>query len=118
MSRRFQSFVAAGLMIGVSACTKPAAPGPSATDARTGRGTVRGHVRLMGTPPENGAIRMRADLMCEQVNSGRAVVQETVMAAGDGSLRDVLVQLNGSFPDTAAPSASVIVDQRGCTYQP
>jgi hypothetical protein len=72
----------------------------------------------MATPPKNAAIRMRADPMCDKVNGGQPVVQQTVVASSDGSLANVFVQLLGDFPDRRSPTDPVIIDQRGCVYVP
>lgn len=82
------------------------------------RGTIRGHVRLTGTPPPNPAIWMRDDPMCRQASAGKPPVQEIIVARPDGSLANVLVQLQGSFPATAAPTDPVRIDQQGCLYTP
>ncbi|MEO8258852.1 MAG: carboxypeptidase regulatory-like domain-containing protein [Acidobacteriota bacterium] len=92
--------------------------GGASAAAQTGRGTVRGHVRLIGELPGNPVIRMSRDPMCAQINSGKRVIQETVMAALDGSMANVFVQLEGSFPDTPVPTEPVTIDQRGCVYTP
>ena len=88
------------------------------TPASGARGTIRGHVRLMGTPPEHAVIRMRADPMCDHANNGRQVVQETVVTGPDGSLANVFVRLRGSFPPTTVPNDPITIDQRACTYSP
>jgi hypothetical protein len=79
---------------------------------------ITGHEHLTGPPPENERIRMRADPMCDSVNGGRRVTQETVVAGPDGSLANVLVQLQGEFSNEAVPPAPVGVDQIGCVYVP
>ena len=56
--------------------------------------------------------------ICAKINAGKRVVQETVVAALDGSMANVFVQLDGSFPDTPIPSQPVTIDQRGCIYTP
>ena len=93
--------------------------GATVAAAQTGgRGTIRGHVRLVGDLPGNPVIRMTRDPMCARINAGKRVVQETVMAALDGSVANVFVQLEGSFPDTPVPDGPVTIDQRGCVYTP
>jgi len=82
------------------------------------RGTIRGHVRLQGELPGNPVIRMTRDPMCARINAGKRVVQETVLAALDGSMANVFVHLTGSFPETPVPTAPVTIDQRGCIYTP
>jgi len=82
------------------------------------RGTIKGHVRVAGKAPGNPIIRMGMDPMCSQMNAGKRVVQETVVANLDGSLANVFVSLQGSFPRTPVPTGPVTIDQRGCVYRP
>jgi plastocyanin len=81
-------------------------------------GTIKGHIRLQGKLPGNPVIRMGRDPKCAQANRGKLVVQETVMAALDGSLADVFVRLQGTFPATPVPTTPVVVDQVNCIYRP
>jgi hypothetical protein len=82
------------------------------------RGTIKGHVRLSGEEPGNPVIRMGKDPMCAAVNRGKQVVQENVVASLDGSLANVFVRLQGTFPPTPVPSEPVTIDQRSCVYIP
>jgi plastocyanin len=81
-------------------------------------GTIVGHVKLMGTPPGNAAIRMGMDPFCAKVNAGKRIFQEIVLTTKDGGLANVFVNVQGSFPKTPVPSAPVVIDQQGCTYRP
>ena len=81
-------------------------------------GTVRGHVRLATRAPGNAVIRMGMDPKCADAHRGEQVVQEIVAATADGSLANVFVQLEGSFPETPVPAEPVVVDQRGCLFVP
>jgi len=92
--------------------------GAVAAAQASGRGTIKGHVRLIGKLPGNPVLRMRGDPMCARLNQGKQVVQETVAAALDGSLANVFVKLEGSFPDAPAAAQPVTIDQRGCIYTP
>jgi len=83
-----------------------------------GRGSIKGHIRLMGKLPGNPIIRMGKDPMCAKINAGKRVIQETVVATADGGLMNVFVRLQGSFPQTPVPSAPVTIDQHGCIYAP
>jgi len=83
-----------------------------------GRGTVKGHIQLMGKLPGNPVIRMGMDPMCAKANAGKLTVQELVVAARDGSLANVFVKLDGTFAPTPVPSQAVTVDQHGCVYSP
>ncbi len=99
---------------------EPEQKGQAESSAVTvGRGIIRGQVRVLGTPPPNVTIRLRADPMCERVSGGNRAVQQTVMAGPDGALANVFVKLEGTFPGaTVAPEPPVTVDQRSCIYTP
>jgi plastocyanin len=109
--------VAATLIVFTVACQKSTPPDSQASTP--GRpGTIKGHVRLMGPAPENPDIRMRSDPMCAMANAGQRVQDDLVTAGPDGSLANVFVQLQGTFPETAVPPEPVSIDQRGCIYFP
>jgi len=82
------------------------------------KGSIKGHVRLMGKSPGNPIIRMGMDPMCARINAGKRVIQEAVLAALDGSLANVFVSLKGTFPQTPVPTTQVLLDQHGCVYTP
>ena len=52
------------------------------------------------------------------LNAGRRPVQEIVTATLDGSLANVFVRLDGTFPATPVPQQPVVIDQRACMYVP
>ena len=81
-------------------------------------GRIKGHIRLSGKLPGNPVIRMGMDPMCAQINRGTQVVQETVVAAADGSLANVFVALQDKLPQTPVPTTPVTIDQKGCIYRP
>ena len=81
-------------------------------------GSIKGRVRLTGKPIGNSIIRMGLDPKCNQLNSGKRPVQETVVVSADGGLANVFVRLQGSFPATPVPTDPVTIDQRGCIYFP
>ena len=91
---------------------------PTTAPAQSGGGTIKGQVKLTGTLPRNAPIQMGADPNCLKINAGKRVVQETVLLAADGGLGNVFVHVQGTFPPSAAPSASVVIDQQGCVYHP
>ncbi len=104
---------------GAASCRRAPRSEVSAVASRpAGRGTLKGHVLLTGTPPDNDIIRMRTDPMCDRANSGKRVLQEAVVRSQDGSLGNVFVHLEGSFPDAPVRSGPVLIDQRGCVYLP
>jgi hypothetical protein len=105
----------AGLLIAFSV----AATDPRFAGAQTPkRGSIRGHVRVNGKPPGNPVIRMGMDPMCAKLNAGKRPIQEIVAATADGSLANVFVSLQGSFPASPVPAEPVLIDQRACIYVP
>jgi len=109
---------ALALAVFASSCTKPPDLESDANATPVARGTLRGHVRLMGDAPTPEVIRMNADPMCMKASGGAHVTDETVIVAEDGSLANVFVELVGTFPDTPVPADPVFIDQRGCLYSP
>jgi plastocyanin len=102
----------------VAAAVLTAGPVAGGAGQTAARGTIKGRVRLSGDLPGNPVIRMGRDPMCAAINRGKQVVQEAVMAGLDGSLANVFVRLQGTFPPTPAPKEPVTIDQRGCVYLP
>jgi hypothetical protein len=102
----------AGTNLLLSAQTRPARIAPPGT------GTITGHVRLAGKPPGNPVIRMGMDPKCADLNRGRQVIQEQALVTADGSVANVFVRLEGTFPPTPAPAAPVVIEQRACIYGP
>lgn len=113
--RRMHVHVAATLFAAALCLTGAVVP---AAGQAGSRGTIKGRVKLSGPLPGNPVIRMGMDPKCAQANAGTRVVQETVVAAADGSLANVFVRLQGTFPQTAVPAEPVVLDQRGCVYRP
>jgi hypothetical protein len=90
----------------------------TAAEAQSTPGTIRGRVLLSGKNPGNPIIRMGRDPKCNQLNTGKRVIQETVITGTGGGLANVFVKLEGRFPAAAVPIAPVTIDQRNCIYMP
>jgi polysaccharide lyase family 4-like protein len=86
--------------------------------AQASLGTISGHVVLAGKEPGNPFIRMGVDPKCSALNAGHRVIQESAMIAADGSVANVFVRLDGTFPNTPVPAEPVVIDQRACFYRP
>jgi plastocyanin len=112
--------IACLLAVGVAAasCRKTQDLDDPPTVTPVARGGARGHVRVTGAVPPNDVIRMNADPMCSKATDAARVTNDAVMAASDGSLANVLVELVGGFSDTPVPTEPVSIDQRGCLYLP
>jgi plastocyanin len=89
-----------------------------AAAVQLGRGTITGHIGLIGKLPGNPIIRMGKDPMCAKLNAGKRVIQETVVAAVDGSLANAFIKLQGPVAEAPGPTGSVTIEQRGCVYSP
>jgi hypothetical protein len=79
-------------------------------------GSLKGSIKLEGTPPEAQTISRRSDAYCEQ--QGEAKTQDFVVS--NGGLQNVFVYVkdglgNLKFP---VPTTPVVLDQKGCTYVP
>jgi plastocyanin len=104
--------------VALIAVAAAAADGIDPTAQTAKRGAIKGHVKLSEKPPGNPIIRMGMDPMCAKLNAGKRTVQETVVASADGSLANVFVKLQGSFPSSPVPAEPVVIDQRACIYTP
>jgi plastocyanin len=112
------------LVLGSAACsggneTKDAAPAPAAVtnpvDPVTA-GSLKGAIKLEGTPPAAQTINRRSDPYCEQL--GEAKTQNFILDGG--GLENVFVYVKDGlgqlkFP---VPTTPVVLDQKGCTYAP
>jgi hypothetical protein len=81
--------------------------------------SVRGSVKFTGTAPAQERIKMDADPVCKGLHAEPVTSQEVVVNP-NGTLRWVMVYVKDglggrTFPTPAAP---VVLDQRGCQYEP
>lgn len=106
------------LIIFVSTHQPVHAGGPSSGSATNIGATVRGTVKFDGVAPKGKAISMAADPSCAQQHPTPVSTQE-IMADGKGELQNAIVfvseGLSGTFDP---PSQPVVIDQKGCMYQP
>lgn len=109
----------------VSACSSAPPPPPVKTgggkqvDPATA-GTITGRITFAGTPPATEVIKMGTDQACVQ-GAGPNPQSDAVIVAADGGLKNVFVRIKSGL-DSAysfdAPTKAVILDQKGCLYQP
>src|SRR5262245_52616590 len=83
-----------------------------------GTGTIVGHVRYMGPMPVNPLIRTGADPRCNKLYVGKRPTAPTFVVGADGAFANVLVNMDGSFPKAAVPTAPVVLNQKDCMYAP
>src|SRR5271167_4515445 len=111
----FWSIFALTLAVSISASHRARAGGPSTTTGAT----VRGIVRFEGKAPVAKAISMAADPDCAKQHPSPLMAQE-VMTDAKGDLQNVVVFVSEGLGDRTfdAPSQPVVVQQKGCMYQP
>jgi plastocyanin len=100
-----------------SGAAAPSAPAAPAVDPATAA-AVTGKVKFEGTPPATTPIKLSSDPYCEKANPG--LTTETEIVGRDGAVENVFVYVkdglgNRTFP---APSAPIVLDQKGCHYTP
>jgi plastocyanin len=84
--------------------------------ARADGGTLKGTVKLKGKAPERKELNMKSDPFCAKQAAAR---DEEVAVGAGGEIKNVVVRiakgLTGTFP---TPAAEVVMDQKGCVYDP
>src|SRR5271157_5141563 len=90
-----------------------------ATPNTAGAANVKGIVKFEGTVPKPKLISMSADPSCAKQHSSPVFAQE-VMTDSKGNLQDVVVFVSEGLGDRTfdAPTQPVVVEQKGCMYQP
>jgi hypothetical protein len=85
-----------------------------------GDGKITGSVKLNGTAPHMKGIDMSKDPYCVKANPNPAHL-ETVVAAADGGLQNVVLSISDGLPAGALaeiPSTEPVFDQKNCMYTP
>jgi plastocyanin len=116
-AKKLTSIFALTLAICISTTHAVKAGGPPPTT--NGAANVRGVVRFEGTVPKPKLISMSADPSCVKQHPSPIFAQE-VMADAKGDLQDVVVFVADGLGDRTfdAPAQPVVVEQKGCMYQP
>jgi plastocyanin len=90
---------------------------PSSANEATA--TLTGVVKFIGTAPRATLIKMAADPSCAKQHPTPVLSQEIVMDAKGGLQNVVVFVANGlTQPTFEPPSQPVVLDQKGCMYQP
>jgi plastocyanin len=87
----------------------PAAP----PQVQTGTGIIRGEVKFEGKPPKMGVIKNEP---CHE--DAGPIEEETVIVNGNGTLRNVLVSVEGAGHGDGASREPALLDQKDCRYVP
>lgn len=119
--------LSAFLAASVAACAGDSAATPAAgAPAQTGTthvdpataGTLAGRVTFEGQPPAPAVLQTSADRACDQ--GGGPLVDESLLVGGDGGLRNAFVYVKDGLAGYTfeVPAEPVVVDQKGCKYEP
>lgn len=119
--------LSAFLAASVAACAGDSAATPAAgAPAQTGTtrvdpataGTLAGRVTFEGQPPAPALLQTSADRACDQ--GGGPLVDESLLVGGDGGLRNAFVYVKDGLAGYTfeVPAEPVVVDQKGCKYEP
>jgi plastocyanin len=115
--KKLVSLLALTLAICISTphAVKAAGPPPNTT----GAANLKGVVRFEGTVPKPKPISMSADPSCAKQHPFPVFAQE-VMTDAKGDLQNVVVFVAEGLGDRTfdAPTQPVVVEQKGCMYQP
>lgn len=95
------------------------AAGGNVYDASQATSTVSGKISYDGAKPKLVKLQMSADPVCMKAHTA-PVLEQTVQVNDNGTLKDVFVYVKeGADKWTFNPPADpVVLDQKGCLYQP
>lgn len=91
----------------------------TAQTAPSGSAKISGSVVFEGTAPPPRPLSMEADPKCQEMHETPPMNEMLVL--GDGqTLANAIVRVVGGLPEGsyATPSDPVIIDQKGCKYEP
>ena len=79
---------------------------------------ITGSIKLEGAAPKAEAIKMNADPVC--MREGKGSMTEFFVTGEGGTLQNVFVYVKDGLGNRTfqAPQEAVVLDQRGCKYQP
>jgi hypothetical protein len=123
MSRRIHLLTVFVLALGAAACgggtgSESASERPAANATADGPGVITGKVSFEGEPPPRRRVPMEADPACTP-EEAQALAQ-TMIVGPDGGLTNVFVHVKDGLGDRiyATPTTAVVLDQKGCQYEP
>ncbi len=110
---------ASALALAISMSTPHAAKAGGAAPNPTSTANVRGIVKFEGAVPKPKLISMSADPSCAKQHPSPVFAQE-VLTDAKGDLQNVVVFVSDGLGDRTfdAPTQPVVVEQKGCMYQP
>jgi plastocyanin len=99
----------------------PAASAPAATPIDMATvGSVGGGVTVDGTVAPPRKINMAAEPSCAAAHAGNPPVDQTIVVGDNKALANVIVYVKEGVGDRTfdTPKTPVVIDQKGCMYEP
>lgn len=95
------------------------APAVEIPSAKQTKGEIQFSVYLDGTPPKMAAVKMNADRKCLAMHKNPVYFQK-VLVNEKGMLQNVFIYVKTGLGSQSfsPPSTPVVLDQRGCMYEP
>jgi plastocyanin len=103
-----------------AAGTAPAAPAAPAAQ-NLGESSITGTVTFEGTAPKLAPLAMEADPACAKMHAGQPAPNEMLVLGSGNTMGNILVSVSNGLPagqTWPAPQTPVVLDQKGCTYEP
>jgi plastocyanin len=121
-TRNLNFSIALSIALTVAVCLssrQTANAGSPPLDSAGAGATVKGTVRLVGTLPKLKPINMAADPSCAKQHATAVPAQEIITDA-KGNLQNAIVFVSEGLGDRKfdPPAQPVVIDQRGCMFQP
>ena len=112
------AILAVGICVSSERVVKAGDP-PTSTNNAAGTASLKGVVKFEGKAPTPTTINMAADPSCVKQHPTPVLSREVVTDAG-GGLQNVIVFIADGLNQQTfePPSQPVVLDQKGCMYQP
>src|SRR5262245_10144866 len=82
-------------------------------------GSLSGRVTFAGSAPAAEPIDMSSEQFCQEAQHGAPAVRKRVSVGAQNGLADVVVHVKGvTGGSRTVPAEPVVLDQKGCAYQP
>ncbi len=81
---------------------------------------IKGTVKWSAKPVNRKAMKIEADPYCQQMYSGKELLSEKLVVNENSTLKDVFVYVKSGLPEREwpMPTEPVLLDQKGCHYEP
>jgi plastocyanin len=87
----------------------------------SGGSSITGTVTFAGKAPTLPALTMDADPACVKIHSGKPAPNEMLVLGSGNTMGNIMVWVSDGLPagkTWPAPETPVVLDQKGCTYEP